>query len=348
MFAYLTTSLAIATSILRPMHLRNLIAVCLLIGACPVFSAEVPAQWTILEPSGALHPRHEAGFVSVGDLMYLLGGRRIQPVDIFDPVANRWRAGTPPPGEIHHFQPVVIEGKIWLPGAMSGVYPHERPLDHIPVYDPELNAWGQKPTLPTDRVRGAAGAVIAEGKLYLLCGITNGHWDGSVPWCDVCDLAHGTWQRLPDAPRARDHFQAAIIAGKIYLAGGRRTSGATNHVFDQTEPAVDVFDVAAGSWSTLPQPAGNLPTPRAGTMAIVAAGQLLIAGGESTTQDTAHAEVEALDPKTGSWRRQATLATGRHGSGIGTFQTRLFIASGSGRRGGVPELPTVESFDSAK
>ena len=42
-----------------------------------------------LGQSPGITPRHEHGYVQVGDRFYLLGGRRIQPVDIFDPVTGR-------------------------------------------------------------------------------------------------------------------------------------------------------------------------------------------------------------------------------------------------------------------
>jgi len=44
--------------------------------------------------------------------IYLLGGRRIQPADIYDPATRTWTLGAPPPVEVHHFQPVVWENKI--------------------------------------------------------------------------------------------------------------------------------------------------------------------------------------------------------------------------------------------
>ena len=60
--------------------------------------------------------RHEHGYAKLGNLFYLLGGRRIQPVDIFNPTQGLWTKGAPPPVEIHHFQAVPFEGKIYLVG----------------------------------------------------------------------------------------------------------------------------------------------------------------------------------------------------------------------------------------
>ncbi len=300
--------------------------------------------WSTLETVGKPHPRHEAAFIGLGTKIYLLGGRRIQPSDIYDTVTKTWSVGKAPPVETHHFQPVVWENKIWLPGAMTGGYPRERGLELIPIYDPATDSWSEGPALPADRRRGGSGAVIHDGKLYIVCGIINGHWDGHVSWFDVLDLKTNVWSKLPDAPRARDHFQAAIVGNKIYVAGGRRSSGATKEVFALTVAEVDVFDLATGKWSTLPSPAGNLPNLRAGTMSLAVGPLILVAGGESMTQPHAYTQIEALDTRTGTWSLHSNFARGRHGSGITRVGDALYVASGSGSRGGRPELDSLESL----
>ena len=197
--------------------------------------APTPVGSTMAAASAqGITPRHEHGYVKVGNKFYLLGGRRIQPVDIFDPATGAWTKGAPPPVEIHHFQAVVFDNKIYLVGAMTGAYPKEPPLAHVYIYDPAANAWSRGPEVPADRRRGGAGAVVYGNEIILVAGITNGHYDGHVTWVDALNPRTGAWRRLPDAPRARDHFHAAIIGDKIYVAGGRRSSAATNETFQLT------------------------------------------------------------------------------------------------------------------
>ncbi|MEZ5355458.1 MAG: kelch repeat-containing protein [Bryobacteraceae bacterium] len=327
---------------IKPFLTPALVAACYAITALHA-QQSAASSWRTLETVAKPHPRHEAAFVAAGKRIYLLGGRRIQPVDIFDPSTRTWTHGAPPPVEVHHFQPVVWEGKIWLVGAMTGKYPHETALDHFPVYDPRTDSWSRGPSLPEDRRRGGAGAVIHRGTLYVICGIINGHWDGHVAWLDALDLRTGKWTRLPDAPRARDHFQAAVIAGKLYAAGGRRSSGATKEVFELVEPAVDVFDPRTSQWTTLAS-GGNLPVPRAGCMALAVGRYLIVAGGESATQPQAHSNVDALDTRTGRWRQLPTFARGRHGSGLVLIGRTVYVAAGSGNRGGSPELDSTETL----
>lgn len=182
-----------------------------------VAASSTATRWTLVVPRrGRLHKRHEAGFAAVGRHLVLLGGRGIAAVDVYSPRSNDWVSGAPLPRELHHFQPVAWEGKLLLPGAMTGQYPHESPVHRIPVFDPSPEAdepWGEGAAVPAGRRRGSCGAAIVGGMLYLVGGITDGHWNGSVAWLDALDLATGQWRQLPDAPRARDHFHAAAIDG---------------------------------------------------------------------------------------------------------------------------------------
>ena len=81
---------------------------------------------------------------------------------------------------MHHFQAVVFDNKIYVVGAMTGAYPKEPPLSHVYIYNPAADAWSQGPEVPVDRRRGGAGAVLYNGEIYLVAGITNGHYDGHV------------------------------------------------------------------------------------------------------------------------------------------------------------------------
>ncbi len=299
------------------------------------------AAWKILDPEGRPHPRHEAAFVECDGKFYLLGGRRIQPVDIYDPVTNSWSVGKPPPVEIHHFQPVVWRNRIILAGAMTGKYPHETALPRLVIYDPATDEWTYGAEIPEGRRRGGAGSVIADGKLYLVAGIINGHWDGHVAWLDAFDLETGEWAQLPDAPHMRDHFQASEIHGKLYAAGGRRSSAKTKETFSLLEPALDIYDIAAGTWSTAAEP---LPEPRAGTFSIAVDGKYLVAGGESDRQQTAHDQTHAYDPLASAWTELPKFARGRHGAGIIYYQGSLYTCGGSGNRGGSPELDSLEQL----
>jgi hypothetical protein len=298
------------------------------------------SQWEKIEATGEPTARHEAALVSFKEKVYLLGGRRINPVDVFDPDTHTWTQNSPTPMELHHFQAVAVDDAIYLIGAMNGQFPKEKPIDSVVAYFPASDEFKMNHRIPLDRRRGGAGAVLHKGKIYIVGGITNGHMNGFVPWFDEYDPKTGAWKALADAPHARDHFQAVIVENKLYAVGGRTTSKSTGHVFDLTVAPVDVYDFETQQWLPAEQ-CPLLPTPRAGNMAAVWNNEVIVGGGESQ-QKVAHNEVEVYNVTTNKWRNGPRLQRGRHGSGLAIVGNYMYTASGSGNRGGRPELTSIE------
>ncbi|GAB5409338.1 MAG: kelch repeat-containing protein [Balneolaceae bacterium] len=326
--------------------MKNLVLLALLIGiACqPTKSKQEPTSrsWETVASEDGSKPiaRHEAAFVEVGNKFYLLGGRGILPTSIYDVKKGVWTEGAKPPIELHHFQPIVYENKIYVIGALTGGYPTETPTSNMFIYDPEKDSWEIGPEIPKERRRGSTGNVLVGDKVLIACGIKNGHVGDHKKWLDSYSFKTGEWEVLPDAPRARDHFQAILANNKVYLAGGRNSSAPENP-FSNTIAEVDVYDIKSQTWNTLEK---NLPTKRAGNMAVLFQEDILVIGGESDTQVIAHSEVEGLDIMTGTWKSYPSLNRGRHGSGIAVHERTLYTVSGSGNRGGEPELESLEKF----
>ncbi len=285
--------------------------------------------------------RHEAAFAEVNGMMYLLGGRGMKPVSIYDPVSNWWKVGATAPIELHHFQPVVYEDEIYIIGAMTGGYPGETPVEEIYVYSPATNTWRVDGKIPANRARGGAGVVVDDDMLYIVCGIKDGHRGDHKNWLDSYNLNTKEWKQLTDAPTARDHFQAAVARGKIYSLAGRTTISADNP-FKHTIGTIDVYDIEEQTWTTLES---ELPTWRAGNAVLVEEDEILVIGGESFTQEPAHSEVEAFNFITKKWRSLPNIPVGRHGTGLVNSKGILYIASGSGNRGGGPELTDIWKFE---
>jgi len=315
---------------------------------CSLFmsaTASHAAGWETVTNETTCTARHEAALTALNGKLYLLGGRGVKPVEEYDPASNRWRQLSPTPMQIHHFQAVTVGTRIALVGAMTGGYPKEPAVPNVWWFDPAKDEWTKGPAMPAGRERGGAGTVVHGENIYLIGGNTNGHWNGFVPWTDVLDLKTGQWTSLPDAPHARDHFQAALVDGKIVAAGGRRTYAETKQTFDLTVPEVDVYDIATGKWTTL---VDKIPTPRAGCMAVVRDGKMIVLGGESVSQPLAHAEVEALSLADGKWSVLPALKQGRHGTGAAFIGNELFVAAGCAKRGGGAEINSMEKLSFEK
>lgn len=304
-------------------------------------SSLVSAQsWTTVDTKNTCTERHECAAAEVAGKLYLLGGRGMKPVEEYDPATGLWRTLAVPPIEIHHFQAVSYNGKIYIIGALSGKYPHETPLDHVYTFDPQKNLWEKGHPIPEERRRGAAGLVVKDDKFYLVGGIKDGHWAENRDFFDVYDPATGKWTVLPNLPRVRDHFQSVVLDGKIFAVGGRKSFAKEGHNFDLTYDEVDVYDFKTNSWETLPEKF-NLPTERAGGSTIAYDNGFILVGGESSSQETAHSEVEYYQSGEG-WQLLNNLNRGRHGFQVVDIDNKFYVAAGCGNRGGSPELNSLE------
>ncbi|GAB4398930.1 MAG: hypothetical protein OHK0053_18310 [Microscillaceae bacterium] len=292
----------------------------------------IPYTWTSLPESENYTSRHECSFVQAGNKFFLIGGRENPKTpDIYDYTTNTWTTGAQAPIELNHYQAVEYQGLIWAIGAFqNNSYPNEAPATHVYMYDPANNVWIQGAEIPANRRRGSAGLVVHNDKFYVVGGNTIGHNGGYVNWFDVFDPLTGTWTVLPNAPRARDHFHAAVIDGKLYAAGGR-LSGGPGGVFAPLVPEVDVYDFATQSWSQVAQ----LPTPRAAAMVANFQNKLFVIGGETeSTSALTLPKTESFNPGTGTWQTEANLNHPRHGTQAIVSGNGIFVAAGSPNKGG--------------
>ena len=304
---------------------------------------EEESVWQTVESSDESAPtaRHESAYVEYDGKFYLMGGRGNRPTEMFDPATKKWTSVGTPPLQFHHLQPVAYDDKIYVVSGFVGEYPNETSLENIYIFDPSDNSWATGPAIPEARRRGSAGVAVYNGKIYLIGGNNKGHNGGFQPWFDVFDPVTNQWAELDDAPRARDHFSAAVIGNKLYLAGGRQTD-LPNGPFDNTLPEVDIYDFSTASWSTL---VNNLPTERAGAASLPHGKDLIVVGGESAAQYPSHAQAEMLDTNTGVWSSLPNMITGRHSGGAVIWNDTVYAVSGSGNQGGWPELNSQESLE---
>ena len=300
------------------------------------------ASWSTINADGSPTERHENGFVAYNGKLYMLGGRNLKRVQVYDPNTNRWSDGAFPPFQMHHFQAVVFNDLIYVIGAYTGTCcSDENGVSHVWTYNPQTDSWAQSHEIPADRRRGSAGAVVYNGKIYIAGGIEGGHGLPATAynWFDEYDPVTGQWKVLPNAPRVRDHYHAVVKNGKMYLVGGRDTSDGS--ILSKTISEIDVYDFNTGNWSTL---SSTIPTPRGGTASILYRGEILVIGGESGNQELAYATNEAFNPDSQTWRTLSSLNVGRHGTQATLLNDAVYIAAGAAQVGGVPELDSIERY----
>ncbi|CAM4238226.1 galactose oxidase [Cytophagaceae bacterium 50C-KIRBA] len=320
--------------------MKKILLICLGLISWSVSAQDSPNSWNILTSQQAAQKRHESSMVECDGKFYALGGRGKRPIEEFDPKTSNWTVLADAPMEFHHFQAISFQHEIYVVGALTGNYPHEKPIPQFLIFNPKTKTWREGASIPADRLRGSVGVFTRGNKIYLVAGIMDGHYDGHVKWFDEYDTKTNTWKILPDAPRARDHFQAVMVGkDKAYVAGGRTSHAKIGKVLDLCIKEVDVFDFKSNQWSTL---AEGLPTLRAGTSSIVNGPYLVVMNGESVKQVPAHSEVEVLDTRTGTWSSLPNLRQGRHGTGVVYWKGKIYVVAGSANRGGGPELNEME------
>ena len=299
-------------------------------GALPG-SEQGPAlgSWRARAPSGLA--RAEVSFARVGDRCYLAWGGAAQQV--YNPRRDRWRSLATPPDDLDHIQSVTLDGSVYSIGGLRRVSGRPKPsVGSVWIYDPATDTFTSGVPMPEGRERGAGGIAVWRGRIYYFGGLHDGV---ATPWVDVYDPAAPTdpWTSLPDMPRARDHFHAAVVGGRMYAIGGRQGDRLTPFGFN------DAYRFATGTWTT---GLAELPTPRGGYASAVVQGRILIIGGEGA--GLAYPTVEAYDPASDTWMRLADMPTARHGIQAVRWHGRVFVADGGVMSGGGAPTDVTEVF----
>jgi N-acetylneuraminic acid mutarotase len=270
-----------------------------------------------------------------------------------------------------------VGGSIYVAGGFER---GGRTTSSVERYDIRRRRWRRVRSMPVALNHPAA--VAYRGSLYVSGGYSSGHGLGSPTRVLLrYNPRRRRWRTLPRAPTPRAAHAAAVIGGRLYVAGGANDSGSLR--------SLEIYDFARRRWSSgpdFPGPARNHttgvasgglfyvlagrgaqnyataerydprrrvwePLPDMGTArggiasARLRDGRIVVFGGEELEPGgTTIREVELFDPRTRRWSRLPDLRTPRHGLGGAALGNRVFAVKG----GVVPGLslsPTIEFLD---
>jgi DNA-binding CsgD family transcriptional regulator/N-acetylneuraminic acid mutarotase len=175
---------------------------------------------------------------------------------------------------------------------------------------------------------GRAGMAVASVGLdiYQIGGETAGGIDNAV---SVLNTQERLWR--PAAPKLTPVTDAgaAVLAGEIYVAGGRQANGQATAVVEAYSPLND-------GW----RPVSSLPQPVAAA-AVLASGDLLyLFGGEAG--GTASANAYVYDPGQQAWRSLPPMSQARAEAGAGIVNGEFYLVGG---RDSAALLASCERFD---
>lgn len=131
-------------------------------------------------------------------------------------------------------------------------------------FDPATGKWEPLPALPEPR--SSHDATIVDGKLFIvggwrMDGKAGEHWLDTAQFLDL-NAPEPKWQSIKQ-PFHRRALTAASYEHKLYVLGGFSDE-------DEASLRVEIYDPAAGAWTTgpdLPAPQGNGFAPAACTVA---------------------------------------------------------------------------------
>ncbi|WP_067497464.1 S8 family serine peptidase [Actinoplanes sp. TFC3] len=176
-------------------------------------------------------------------------------------------------------------------------------------------AWTPIGNYPTAIYDNAA--VTVGGKVYSVGG---GSSTGNEKKAFVYDPSAANWTALPDLPTARSKPAAAAVDGKIYVLGGWSADGTP-------VPSVDVFDIAAGTWSALA--GASNPKARAAAGVGVADGKVYLIGGCTAGTCTASSDTIVFDPATASFTATTAYPHLVSWIGCGAINDKIYCAGGA-------------------
>jgi N-acetylneuraminic acid mutarotase/glucose/arabinose dehydrogenase len=235
-----------------------------------------------------------------------------------------------------HHAAEVIGKKLYLFGGLDA------DEAYVQMYDPEMNAWAQRASIP-DGGSGSAASAYIGGKVYYAGGIRNNVTVGDSYKYDPVSNA---WTTIESMPLPRNHAAAATDGTQLYIFGGRDNENVPDIGYND----VQIYDPQSNSWQTSADQDSTIPPlPKArGGMgkAVYFRGEFYVMGGETTdpaVQNGVYNRVDVYNPVTKTWRLDTSMPTARHGIFPILVNERIYVVGG-GIEAGNSQSSVVEVF----
>ena len=161
--------------------------------------------------------RSRAAAATFGDRIFVFGGipkgdvtaEQSAPVEMLDPVTNRWTVVAEMPGALHGHTATRFGDAILIVGGYA-----RGPTANVWWFDPRSHRF--TPAAPLASARGFHGTAVISRELVVFGG------RGPVP--HPTEIFDGTAWRTSD-PIARSRFASATIGERVYIIGGEAPAG---------------------------------------------------------------------------------------------------------------------------
>jgi N-acetylneuraminic acid mutarotase len=204
------------------------------------------------------------------------------------------------------------KGKGYVFGGVDG----SKHFRSILEYNPTIDTWTRKTSLPDSGISGAVGFVIKD-MAYIVCGRTAQKPATNTVW--AYDIMNDSWQQKANFPFGNKwRASGASLNGKGYLIFGADSTNNLQNGFYEYDPTLD-------SWTSLPSFPG-LGRNYSSLTAIK--GQLVVFGGIDSI-GVYQSDLWRYEPASQVWHQQKSLpAKGRKGGVAFTDGTALYYTMG--------------------
>jgi N-acetylneuraminic acid mutarotase len=266
------------------------------------------------------------------------GNNLTNSVECYDPFANAWNAAEPMITTKAYTCGAVMDGKAYVAGGRSSTVQIDY-TSSVHRFDQISNTWEEIESLNEPRNSGCAA--VLQGKLYVAGGVTGDLFNEQVlASVEYYQSSEKMWEKAPRMRMARRGAGAAVIGGKLYVAGGFNG----NVVLD----SVERYDPSTNSWEYV----GPMRNRRWYHVVAELDGKLYVAGGLESRANTGQLRsVERYDPATNTWETVAPMRHGRYLASAAVLDGKLYVTSGSSSdvdivpQGGGTTLTSVWRYD---
>jgi len=243
-----------------------------------------------------------------------------------DIVENSWVSKAPMRQARSGLGAAAVNGKIYAIGgstengewSISGRSARGGVVGTNEEYDPALNEWVPKASMPTSRV--GFSIAICQNKIYCIGGYTKVSRTSaptSTEVVEVYDPATNSWETKTPMPTRRDDFAIIVHQAKIHLIGGTAGRNSTTGYLLYTE-LNEVYDPATDTWE-IKTP---MPVAKVAKAHIINGKVYFIGGSPNNTLN------QVYDPATDSWEIKTPMPTEVHGSPV-VVDNKIYVVGRS-------------------
>jgi N-acetylneuraminic acid mutarotase len=219
--------------------------------------------------------RSDMMLANVGDKIYAIGGWNMDHggqythTQRYDPMADNWITMTSMITPVSGAGVVVVTDTVFPTGTIYilGGASHSGSIAAVQKYNPISDTWSLG--TPMTVARSELGAVLLNGKIYAMGGVTSGGVTTST--VEIYYPISDTWKIGPPLPEARASIAVGVRQGEIYVVGGTN-----NWALGNPTSTAFVFDPGTGIWSMV----NPMPVPRSATRGAVISDTLYVIGGK--------------------------------------------------------------------